>query len=53
MICVELVKVLGCYELMIICWFIFYRVGGLKKLLEVKNVFGKILKIFFEILVGL
>lgn len=53
LICLELVKLLGCYELIIICWFIFYWVGGLKKLLEVKNVFGKILKILGEILIGL
>ena len=49
----ELAKVLGRHELTITRWLTLYRAGGLKKLLEVKNVPGKTSKISPEILAGL
>ena len=49
----ELAKLLGCHESRIIPRITLDRVGGLKKLLEVKNPPGKASKISPEILAGL
>ena len=49
----ELAKLLGRHESTITRWLTLYRVGGLKKLLEVKNAPGKASKISGEILAGL
>ncbi|MDY7007302.1 MAG: helix-turn-helix domain-containing protein [Cyanobacteriota bacterium] len=49
----ELAKLLGRHESTITRWLTLYRVGGLKKLLEVKNAPGKTSKISGEILAGL
>ena len=45
----ELAKLLAHHESTIIRWLTLYRVGGLKKLLEVKNAPGKTSKISPEI----
>ena len=49
----ELAKLLGHHESTITRWLTLYRVGGLKKLLEVKNAPGKTSKISGETLTGL
>ncbi len=49
----ELAKLLGRHESTITRWLTLYRVGGLKKLLEVKNAPGKTSKISGETLTGL
>ena len=49
----ELAKLLGRHESTITPWLTLYRVGGLKKLLEVKNAPGKTSKISGETLTGL
>ena len=49
----ELVNLLGRHESTITRWLTLYRIGGLKKLLEVKNAPGKTSKISGETLTGL